>query len=132
MIVDSTPDLGLVHGIVAALQAPGPPWRLVLACDMPGVDAAVVRKLWATAQEAGVGSYPRQGNHHEPLPSLWHHDVRQRVAPAWGMRAQDWLQHAGLTPWQVDDDDRRRLQNVNTPEQWRAWCDQVADGTTDG
>ena len=132
MIVDSTSERATVHGIAAALRAPGPPWRLLLACDMPGIDAHVVRHLWRQAQQSGVGSYPRQANHHEPLPSLWHHAVHRRLEASWGMRAQDWLERAGLTAWQVDADDQLRLRNVNTPEEGQAWCDQGADGTSDG
>jgi molybdopterin-guanine dinucleotide biosynthesis protein A len=128
VLCDPRPQHALVHGIEAALLAPGPPWRLLLACDMPGVDADIVRALWRHAQEGGTGSYPQQGNHAEPLPSLWHHGVGRRIEADWGLRAQDWLQHAGLTPWPVADEDRRRLANLNTPEDWRAWLAQQQNG----
>lgn len=121
VLTDDRPQRALVHGIETVLRAPGAPWRLLLACDMPGVDAGIVQALWRGAQEGGRGCHPRVGNHDEPLPSLWHHGVAARIAAAWGMRAQDWLRHAGLTPWPVPDEDRRRLVNVNTPEDWQGW-----------
>jgi molybdopterin-guanine dinucleotide biosynthesis protein A len=46
------------------------------------------------------------------------------------LRAQDWLVHAGLTPWPVPDEDRRRLVNVNTPADWRAWRAAQEEGET--
>jgi molybdopterin-guanine dinucleotide biosynthesis protein A len=127
---DPRPQQALVHGIEAALRAPGPPWRLLLACDMPGVDASVVQALWRWADAEGAGSHPLLANHAEPLPSLWHHGVGRRIDASWGLRAQDWLVHAGLTPWPVPDEDRRRLVNVNTPADWRAWRAAQEEGET--
>jgi len=129
LIRDEESDPALVHGIASALRSAGPPWRLLLACDMPGIGAPVVHALWAAAQERGRGSFPQLGNHHEPLPSLWHHALGREIRGEWGLRAQEWLRHAGLTPWRVPEEDRRRLTNVNTPEQWQDWI--AEDGHDD-
>jgi molybdopterin-guanine dinucleotide biosynthesis protein A len=130
-IYDCEPEPALVHGLRAALAAPGPPWRWVLACDMPEIDASVLANLWSAAQAArALGSAPRLAGRAspEPLPSLWHRDVLAAVRSEWGSAARDWVGAAGLAPWDVPEIDTGRFRNLNTPAAWREYLDARSGG----
>ena len=73
LLLDPAPDLGPAGGLLAAfLHDPAAAW-LVLACDMPGVDAQLLRELvanrnpsrGATAWRGSVDGLP------EPLCAIW-------------------------------------------------------------
>lgn len=121
LLFDATQEHALVHGIRTALQAPGPEWRLLCACDMPGVGPEVLQRLWRSAH-AGAGSYMRLGERDEPLPSLWRAEVGRRITPEWGLVARDWLRHAGLLACRLDAPSGA-LWNVNTPAEWQRYRD---------
>jgi molybdopterin-guanine dinucleotide biosynthesis protein A len=130
-LVDDEAETALVHGLRAALAAPGPPWRWVLACDMPDIDAGMLHGLWSAAAAARtLGSAPRLAGRTagEPLPSLWHRDVLAAVRPEWGMAARNWVTAAGLALWDVPPADTARFQNVNTPEAWESYLAAHAGG----
>ena len=121
MLYDTQEETALVHGIHVALGAPGPAWRFVVACDMPGVDGDVLHGLWECARRAGApGSSARLPGSPavDPLPSLWHADVARQVLPSWGLAARDWVQRAGLAIWNVPEALQARFANVNTPQEW--------------
>lgn len=120
---DRTTERALVHGLRTVLQAPGPAWRLVLACDMPGVTAATLDLLWGAAEVAGApGACARTARGIEPLPSLWHADVAARIHPDWGLAAHEWIQRAGLAVVELQERPSW-LANLNTPQEWAAYCD---------
>jgi molybdopterin-guanine dinucleotide biosynthesis protein A len=124
MLYDAAPEPALVHGIRAALMAPGLAWRWLLGCDMPGVDAAVLGALQPAAVAArapGAAPWLPGCDAPEPLPSLWHRDVGAAVTPAWGFAARDWVQRARLAVWHVEPQTAAALANLNTPEDWDAW-----------
>jgi molybdopterin-guanine dinucleotide biosynthesis protein A len=121
LLCDATPEHALVHGIRTVLESSGPAWRLLLACDMPDVGPEVLSALWCAAQQAGaLGSCPRFDGDRglEPLPSLWHRDLRRAARPEWGLAARAWVQRAGLAPWEPDRTGISRLQNINTAAAW--------------
>ena len=133
MLYDTTAERALVHGVRAALQAPGPPWRFVCACDMPGVDADILARLWqAAARARAPGSCLRHAERHtpEPVPSLWHADVAARVTPQWGLAAQDWIRAAGLVTSVATPEEAAALGNLNTPDAWRDFRARGQHGTT--
>lgn len=120
LLYDDTEERGLVHGLRAALVAPGPTWRFVCACDMPEVGAQALGRLWDAAHESGApGSCFQRHDRDvpEPLPSLWHADVV--IAPDWGMSARDWVRGAGLRIDVLDATQAGLLANLNTPEAWQ-------------
>ena len=128
---DVTEERALVHGIRAALEAAGPPWRFIVACDMPGVSfGETLTALWRAASAAGApGSFPRRPDRAglEPLPSLWHADLARAVRPEWGLEAQGWLRAAGLAEWRVAAAEDAQLDNLNTPEAWRGFRNRQAE-----
>ncbi len=114
----------LVHGIDAALAAEGAPWRWLLACDMPAVDAAVLAALWETARSAasrGAAPHLTGREDPEPLPSLWHRDLSRAVRPEWGWSARTWVRRAGLARWEVPAALEELFVNVNTSDEWEAF-----------
>ena len=111
----------LVQGILTALRVPGPPWRFVLGCDMPGVDDAVLHALWRMASSSNaLGCAVRKPGSEriDPLPSLWHVDVRRAVRGDWGLAARDWVRRAALALWTPPEAMAAQLVNLNTPEEW--------------
>jgi molybdopterin-guanine dinucleotide biosynthesis protein A len=124
VLYDAHPETALVCGIRAALQAPGPEWRWLLACDMPGVDAAVLGDLWRAARAASaLGAVPALSapGEIEPLPSLWHRDTAAIVAASGVTAARTWVERAGLAVWVVPPARHDTFANLNTPEEWDAW-----------
>jgi molybdopterin-guanine dinucleotide biosynthesis protein A len=133
-IFDSSPRRAVVHGVRAALEAPGPTWRLVLACDMPGMDVDLLRVLWGAARAAAKPGACVQiaGNERpEPFPSLWHRDVALAIREDWGMTAGDWLRRAGLAVSPLPPETTARLANVNTPDEWSDWRRSRSGGVRD-
>ncbi len=125
LLYDDCEEHALVHGLRAALLAPGPEWRFVSACDMPEVGPEMLGRLWRAAMAAGApGSYfqrPDRGEP-EPLPSLWRADVAARMAPSWGFAARDWVRRAGLVACAATGAETAALANVNTPDEWSAYA----------
>jgi molybdopterin-guanine dinucleotide biosynthesis protein A len=124
MLYDASSEPALVHGIRTVLQAPGPEWRWLLACDMPAVTGAVLVELWRAARAAQApGAAPQRavGAPLEPLPSLWHHTAAARLGDAGVEAARAWVERAGLATWTVPAAALECLANLNTPSEWEAW-----------
>ncbi len=120
-IVDRTPDLGPIGGICAALQAhPQHAW-LVLACDLPFLDAATLRHLithraparLATAYRSRVDGLP------EPLCAIFEPRSRGPL--------EAWIAQGKKCPRALLSQDDvellelphpRALDNVNTAEEY--------------
>jgi len=130
IVHDASREHALVHGMRAALAGAGPPWRLLLACDMPGVGPELLGILWGAARAAsapGACLCPEDRTDADPLPSLWRADVAARVRESWGLTARDWLRHAGLAVVRVPA--AAVPANVNTPSEWRSYRDGGAGRT---
>jgi molybdopterin-guanine dinucleotide biosynthesis protein A len=73
MLADDVEDAGPLGGLVSLLRrvaaasdgASGPAWALALACDMPFVSAALVRRL--VAAPYAVATAPRREGRWEPM-----------------------------------------------------------------
>lgn len=117
LVADQEQDFqGPLAGIRAGMAAARHPQMLVLPCDAPLVDAALLDALLAQA-----GSRPvvvRQGAYWQPLFCLLPTHLRDDLERAWqsGERSpQSWF--GRLDPIAVDCPlDDPRLANLNTPE----------------
>lgn len=79
---DAYGERGAPGGVVSALAAATHPWVLVVAVDMPGVDAGLLSRLLAHPRDAlEVVCFARQGDL-EPLLGLY----RASLAAAWAPR----------------------------------------------
>jgi molybdopterin-guanine dinucleotide biosynthesis protein A len=119
---DETPGPGPLGGIAAGLTAAAAPC-VVLACDMPFVDPALLRLLVSSwrGEDAVV---PRQAGRPEPLHALWSPSAlaEARSALADGRRSPSELLGRLRTRWLDEPEweplhpEGRSWRSVNTPE----------------
>ena len=127
-IVDGTPSPGPLAAIDAALArlaAVGGLWLLVLAVDMPNVPLALLWRLYAAREQGGVALARHPSGRLEPLVSCWHLEARSVVARclAQGERAvRTALAALPTRAVLVRPAEAHWLVNLNTPEDWEAWC----------
>lgn len=126
VLSDARADFGPAAGILSALRT-GPGWKLVVACDMPGVTGALLQRL-ADAAEASqdVCVLPRgvDGRNH-PLCAVYSHSC----LPAWeeavtrGVKKVNEIV-AGLAVTRLSIEDPNLLRNVNTPLEWQDFLNE--------
>jgi molybdopterin-guanine dinucleotide biosynthesis protein A len=116
---DLRAGLGPLSGIEAALASAKGDWNLIVACDMPDLDAKWLSKLLDMAELENlscVAARDSAGNIH-PLCAVYRRDCLAAVQSAIGrnrLRAQDLLHDLKAVPL----DFPVAIPNVNTPEEW--------------
>ena len=120
LVSDEEEDFpGPLAGILAGLKAARLPHLLVLPCDVPRIDAALLHDMRATA-----GQFPdkplmlRHDDHWEPLLCVIPVALLPAFETAWnaGERSPGRvMRNLGATALQCPDNDLR-LANLNTPE----------------
>lgn len=129
--VETVPDLrpgcGPLAGIEAAMLASRHPWMFVVACDMPGLDADVIRFLLDRIGDADA-VVPRWDHDIEPLHAVY--AVRLLPLVEETLRAGRHAMREFLPRVRVDyvaEDELKRIRgtarsmlNVNTPEELEA------------
>lgn len=121
-IVDRDDDAGPVAGILAALESePGVDW-LVVACDLPNLDAATVTNLLENASDPRFTAY--RSTHDglpEPLCALYRPDAKATI--------RAFVDEGTRCPRKIlirseaellEQPNPRALDNVNTPEDLEA------------
>ena len=117
---DKLPGCGPLGGIYTALSVSQTAWNLVVACDMPGVSAPVLRALLArTAQARGnliVAAGP--DGQPEPLCAVYHRRCLPVLARA--IRDKRFKMRDLVLELEAEaaDVDRTTVANVNTPAEW--------------
>jgi molybdopterin-guanine dinucleotide biosynthesis protein A len=124
---DTFVDCGPLAGIHAAMRCAVHPWIFVAACDMPGLDADVIRFLVARIGDADA-VVPRWERDIEPLHAIYAVRLLPQVEDA--LRAGRHALREFLPRVRVDyvDEDElgrirgtaRSMLNVNTPEELAA------------
>jgi molybdopterin-guanine dinucleotide biosynthesis protein A len=72
VVADDFPGCGPLAGMEAALRATGAEWNLVVACDMPALNAAMLQGLFVLA-EGGDCAVPEYADGRmEPLCAVYH------------------------------------------------------------
>jgi len=120
-IVDTAENLGPIAGIMAAQAAhPEAAW-LVLACDLPFLDAATLKHLvWARQEDKPATAY--RSSHDglpEPLCAIYEPASRDGIAAyiATGKNCpRKFLIRSDAHV--IDEPNPRALDNVNTPEEY--------------
>lgn len=117
VIQDRFPGLGPLAGIEAALNATNVGWNLLVACDMPALDASILEELFV-ASEGADGAVPSYGDGRiEPLSVVLHMRCHAAILDALegGMLGvSDVL--AGLKLRHVPVSNPEPFANLNTPE----------------
>ena len=121
MIVDSIAGEGPIVGIRSALAAyPDVAW-MVLACDLPFLSDTALVQLLRERDTAGLATAYRSTHDGlpEPLCAIWEPAAAAALASyqeAGGRCPRKFLiQHAARL---LDPQDRRALDNINTPEEY--------------
>ncbi len=127
-VIDGHEGLGPIAGIAAA-QAfrPGAAW-LVLACDLPHLDAATLAHLLARRDPARAATAYRSSHDGLPEPLCAIYEPRsaalilERVAAGKYCPRKLLIQSDTLL---LDQPQPRALDNINTPEEYRAASDPL-------
>ncbi|MFJ4193513.1 molybdenum cofactor guanylyltransferase MobA [Pseudomonas sp. NPDC089534] len=116
---DETGFPGPLAGILAGLRAARHPHLLVLPCDVPGIDAALLNSMRETAAlHSDKPLMLRHDGHWEPLLCVIPVNLSPAFEAAWdaGERSPGRvMRELGATALQCPDNDPR-LANLNTPE----------------
>ena len=116
VIADRRPGCGPLAGIEAALESGLARRNLILACDMPHLDSALLEQLFEGEAECVLPQTP-DGRWH-PLCAVWDAGLLPRVRAALDrdeFRVRAALEGAALQLVPVE-----RLSNANTPQEWTA------------
>jgi molybdopterin-guanine dinucleotide biosynthesis protein A len=115
------PGAGPLSGIEAALRDGGAEYSLIVACDMPLLDAAPLAELLEAAEKSGCQVTAARGldGKAEPLCAVYHRSALPAVEAALAggrLRVRNLLEELTLLCWEPPSP--RIASNVNTPEQW--------------
>jgi molybdenum cofactor guanylyltransferase len=125
VIPDLFPGEGPLGGIITALRHSPAEWNLIVACDMPEIDAALLARLLRMAVESGVDTLlpvSAEGRPQPlcavyrrtslgPLEAVFSDGVRKVTAALETVRTL-----------RLPVDEVSQFQNVNTPEDWDAYA----------
>jgi molybdopterin-guanine dinucleotide biosynthesis protein A len=120
VIPDSFPGQGPLAGIEAALAASHSEANLILACDMPALDPAVVEQLFSAHSDCAVPQYPDGKT--EPLCSVFSrrcHPVIREALETGVRKVTDChrlLETRGFALSYVPVENISHFENLNTPE----------------
>jgi molybdenum cofactor guanylyltransferase len=126
------PDLhagaGPLAGVEAGLAASPHDLVVAVACDMPAVTAALLRRLADAAAGPDVdAAVPRVEGRPEPACAAYRRSAAGPIAAALGAgryRAADVL--AGLRVSWLDGEDPALFANLNTPDDYHRFLDEYA------
>lgn len=125
VVADVVPGCGPMGGLYTALGVTHTDWNLIVACDMPGIDAGALGRLLAHIPTTGAGVVApvTDSGEAEPLCAVYHRDCLVQVRLAIQekrFKMKDLLPQlepcrmiAGIAP--------EHFANVNTPEEWSAY-----------
>lgn len=119
LVGDAEPGFpGPLAGVLAGLAVARHGWLLVLACDAPRVDRALLNGLLALAEAAGQPVMVRQGEQWQPMFCLIPCALRATLQAAWQAGERSLLRALLAQPLVALDcvQGDERLSNFNTPE----------------
>jgi molybdenum cofactor guanylyltransferase len=122
-LVEPPTFAGPMAALVQGMEAIQTPWVLLLACDMPKLEGAVLmRWIQALTETTAIAYVPYHQNRWEPLCGFYHMDalpsLKAYVAEQ-GDRAsfQKWLCAIDAVPLAVDSAIAPMFFNCNTPKE---------------
>jgi molybdopterin-guanine dinucleotide biosynthesis protein A len=124
-IPDRYPGEGPLGGILTALEHTGSEWNLIVACDLPQLTAAFLRRLLDTAEAEGCDVLlPHSaGGRPQPLCAVYRRSARETLEERFrtGTRKVT-LALEGLAVYPLEVSEALQFQNVNTPEDWAGYA----------
>ena len=131
VVADRFPGEGPLAGIEAALRTTTADWNLMVACDMPSLDASTMEALFEALAAGGDCAAPSYSDGRvEPLCAVYHRRLPSgrswRRLKAERRKVTDALHRLAIryvSRWQHRDS----FANLNTPEDWSVTG--MADGT---
>lgn len=123
---DLRPEMGPLAGIEAALALKRGELNLIVACDMPGMETAWLRRLLEQADASRaecVATRDADGRVH-PLCAVYKQSCLAKVRQALDerrLRLHELVQQLET----LTLDSENRIWNVNTPAEWKAWSEQT-------
>lgn len=126
MAADVIPDKGSLGGIYSALYHASTPYCLVVACDMPFLNAAVLQYLIAQTPDYDV-VIPEIHGEYQPLHAIYHQScgaaIRQRLEAnrlkITGFFPDVRVRTVTASEIQPFDPDLLAFENLNTPEEFQ-------------
>jgi molybdopterin-guanine dinucleotide biosynthesis protein A len=120
-VPDLYPGEGPLGGILSALRSSTADWNLIVACDMPELELALLRQLLDAADSCGGDALVPAGpsGRLEPLCAAYHRKALGCLEAAFarGVRKMATaLEEIDTVIWPVPE--LSCFQNVNTPEEW--------------
>ena len=121
-VPDQWPDSGPLGGIASVLEAATQELVLVLAVDLPQMNAVVLQQLVSHAR-SGRGVVFSHGKYYEPLAAVYPRSLLASARDALtrnALRLQDWVATAisadVLTAHPLPPEWESQFQNLNSPE----------------
>ncbi len=119
-VADLVEGCGPLGGLYTALSTTTATWNLVVACDMPRVDAGLFAMLFDAAGNCGrLALVPTTGGGFQPLCAVYHRDLLPAVSAAVAkksLKMHDFVSTIDAYPFHAPDP--TVFSNVNTPEEW--------------
>lgn len=115
VVADRFTGMGPAAGIEAALAATKADWNLILACDMPSLNAAILESLFTGEADCSLPRYP--DGKVEPLCAVYHRRCHAHIRAALekGVRKVTGALE-GLALRYVPVTSEEPFTNLNTPE----------------
>ena len=119
---DLRPGMGPLAGIEAALESGRGELNLIVACDMPGLEADWLQRLVQEARDTDalcLVSRDASGMVH-PLCAVYRSGCLpavQRALDAGRLKLMDVVRELGASTFEISS----HVWNVNTPLEWLAW-----------
>lgn len=120
-IFDSSPSVGPLSGITAALRQLRTTHLLVLAIDMPAMTSGPLRSMWELAKP-GCGVVPRTEGSWEPLAAVYPKEALPLTEAAllsndFSLQTlcQNLFEHQLVHPYAIPPTDLPLYGNLNTP-----------------
>jgi molybdenum cofactor guanylyltransferase len=128
IVDDLFPGEGPLGGVITALETSQSEWNVIVACDMPAVSPADLRKLLNEARktDCNVAIPVTPDGRRHPLCAVYRRNALEGLTFAWeeGVRRLQTALHRTRVEF-VAWENSASLVNVNTPAEWQSFAGAV-------